>query len=568
MNDFIEVRELARILLKRWWIMALAATIMAGAGYVVSRNMEPVYEATSTLLVGQSLQATNLSSGDIQIGQHLAVTYAAVGRRQPVLQGTVDSLNLDVTWQELRSRVRIEPVEGTQLLEISVEATSRAEARNIADEIARQMILLSPSNSTSPEEEEAQSFVGERLESLRLRIDNAQNRIEELESEVSPLDTALEMRSRQDEIDSLEQLITGWESNFAQLLTLREGDNTVNHLALVEPAEARPNPVRPRIWLNTLISGILGLGLALGGILLKEYTDDSLRTTDDLERAVGLASLGEISRMRGERYSSKLISTLGPFSPTSEALNVIRSNIGFLSNGKLPEVILVTSAGIGEGKSLTAANLALSMARAGIETVLIDADLRRPTQNRIFSTSNRRGVTDLLITEDAEPEDYLSRTTVDSLKLIPSGKLPTNPAELLDSERLELLLKALVNRFEVVVVDGPPILLTADAALLANKVDAVVMVVQSGRTSRVEARKAVSILRQADASIVGAVLNYAAPKGQSYRYSSYELEEDRPNGEGRTRYISWLRPSHIRKGEERVPANGGSRHETVSDGDV
>lgn len=571
MNDFIDVRQLVTLLLKRWWVIVLAVAISGALGYGVSRNIEPVYEATSTLLVGQSLRATNLSSGDIQIGQHLAVTYAAVGRRQPVLEGTVDALGLDVTWQQLRNRVHIEPVEGTQLLEISVEAPSRAEARSIADEIAQQMILLSPSNATSPDEAEAQLFVGERLDSLRLRIENAQSRIEELEGEVSRFDTAADMRTRQNEIDSLEQLITNWESNYAQLLTLREGDNTVNHLALVEPAEARPEPVRPRIWLNTILSGILGLGLALGGILLKEYTDDSIKSTEDLERAIGLTALGEISRIRGEGYSGKLINALGPFSPTSEALNVVRSNIGFLSGGRLPGVILVTSAGIGEGKSLIAANLGLSMARSGIETVIVDADLRRPAQYAIFGAPNAKGVTNLLTSSDAELSEYLRDTGAKSLKLIPSGKPPTNPAELLDSERLELLLHELMDTFEVVIVDGPPILTAADAALLSNKVDAVVMVVQSGRTTRQEARKAVSILRQADASVLGAVLNRAAPKGHNYRYAPYEDSE--PGGDSLTRYVSWLRPSNFRKTQmpkagTRVTANGRGEPESISDGDA
>lgn len=568
MSDFIEVRELARILLKRWWVMALAAVVMAGAGYGVSRNMDPVYEATSTLLVGQSLRATNLSSGDIQIGEHLAVTYAAVGRRQPVLQGTVDALGLDIPWQELRSRVHIDPVEGTQLLEIAVEAPTPFEARNIADEIAQQMILLSPSNASSEAEEDAQAFVEERLESLRLRIENAQNRIEALEGEVSLFDTAAEMRSRQEEIDSLEQLITGWESNYAQLLSLREGDNAVNQLALVEPAEARPDPVRPRVWLNTLVSGILGLGLALGAILLKEYTDDSLRTTEELERVVGLAPLGEISLVHGETYHDKLISKLGPFSPTAEALNVIRSNIGFLSGGRLPGVILVTSAGIGEGKSLTAANLGLSMARSGVKTVIVDADLRRPAQNTIFNVPNQKGLTNLLGSPDPELYEYLRDTGAKSLKLLPTGKLPTNPAELLESERLDLLFHELVGIFEVVIVDGPPVLLAADAALLSNKVDAVVMVVQSGRTTGPEARKALSTLRQADANVLGVVLNRAAPKRHRYGYAAHKAGEPEPNNDVRSRYMAWLRPPHFRKAEAPATMNGRSQPESISDGDA
>lgn len=568
MNDFIQMRQIAVILARRWWLIVLSVALSTATGFVISRNLPPIYEATSTLLVGQSIQAANLDSGDLQIGEQLAVTYAEVGLRQPVLKGVVETLELDRSWQQLRKQVRITPINGTQLLEITVEATSPAEARIIADEIARQMILLSPAQTPSEAEAESRLFLEERLASLRLRIENGQLRIEELEGEMANLRTAAALAAYQTEINSLEQMITGWEGNYAQLLTLLESSSTANYLAVMETAEANPEPVRPRVGLNTLLAGSLGMVLALGAIILREYTDDTLKTTDDLQQELGLTPLGAVSQIRVKGYQGKLLSSLSPFSATSEAFNVIRSNIRFASENTLPGVILITSPGISEGKSLTAANLGLAMARSGLNTVIVDADLRQPAQHLIFEISNVMGVAELLRSTEFKIEGYLSRTGVDSLKLINSGETPPNPSELLGSEQMELLLARLVDEFEVVIMDCPPVLTGADAAVLSNRVDAVIMVVQAGRTRRHEARRSLAILQQAGATVLGAVLNRASRGSLNYHYmfTGGAIGQD---GDMPAPYIKRLRKWNLGKLGMRGSAKGNfnGRHgtEPVSD---
>lgn len=570
MNEFIEIRQLVSIVLRQWRIIVLGAVLGAVLGILISLRLPPIYEAKSTLLVGQSIQTTNLDRGDLEIGEYLALTYAEVGQRRPVLEGVVETLELAATWQQLQDRVRIRPVEGTQLLEISVEAPSPGEARMIADEIAHQMILLSASNSPPEEEVESLLFLEDRLESLRLRIENGQRRIEELEDEMATLVTAAAMSAHQDEIDRLEQMITGWESNYAQLQTLVARNNTVNQLALMEAAQAAPNPVRPRVSLNVLLGSMLGLGLALGVILVREYLDDTLRTTDDLRQVLGLTPLGAVGEIRGKGYREKLINSQEPFSPISEAFSVILSNVRFVSDGKPIGVILVTSAAVGEGKSLTAANLGLAMASSGLSTVIVDADLRRPAQHKIFEVLNETGVSDLLCGGDLEFDGHLSDSPVESLRLLTSGKTPPNPSELLSSESMELLLAILVDNFDIVIVDGPPVLSAADAAVLSNRVDAVVMVVDSGRTRRQAAKGAVTVLEQAGASFLGAVLNRASPTSHIYRYIPYSAaimqeEHSQPS------YTNWLRLPPLWKTRSpkkfSVIFNGQHDTEPMTDGD-
>lgn len=570
MNDFIEVRQIVTIIFRRWWVIVLGVVLGAASAFLISRGMRPVYEATGTLLVGQSIQAADLNSADIQIGEHLVVTYAEIGRRQPVLDRVVDTLGLDVDWQQLRRRVHITPIAGTQLLEISVESTSPAEARMIADEIAHQMILLSPSNGPSEEEAQSQAFLEERLESLRLRIENGQRRIEDLEADMPQLRTS-EIRAYQTEIDSLEQMITDWEANYAQLLALVGSDSAANHLTQIEAAEVKPEPIRPRVSLNTLIGAMLGLVLALGVIIVREYLDDSLRSVDDVEKGLGLNALGAVSKIKGSSDHDKLIGSETAYSPAVEAFNVIRSNVKFMSDGRTPGTLLITSAATGEGKSLTAANLGVAMARAGLETVIVDADLRRPMQHLIFETPNLFGVSEILQTPEPSIENAVTKTSIELLHVLTSGKRPPNPSELLSSDNMELLLAGLVERFQVVILDGPPVLTAADAALLSRVAEAVILVVKSGSTRRQEAQRTVMVLQQAGATLLGVVLNQAPRGAHDYHYLPHNLPEIEGEGD---RYAAELRlrPSALTKTGLakgiRILFNGRHDAESISDADA
>lgn len=558
MSEFIELRQIVSILRKRWHFLVLGALLGALVGYGISRQLSPAYRASITLIVGQPIQAARIDTRDIEIGEQLAATYAEIGERQPVLQRTVEALELDMTWQTLRDLVRITPIAGTQLLEVTVEAGSPAEARSIADEVARQLMLLSATEASEeteaadPEAEtpaagsETSQFLEERLISLQIRIENGQRRVESLEEAMAGATVVSEIRNLQNEIDALEGLISGWENNYLQLLNLLENDQVggqgTNYVNAIGTAQADLNPIRPQITINTLLGSVVGLMLALGAIALHEYADDTIKSTGELGQVLAVTALGAVSRMRGKRYQEQLISTLHPFSAAAETYRIIRSKIMFVLDDKPPGLILVTSATFGEGKSITAANLGISMAQAGLETLIVDADLRRPVQHKIFGVDGDQGLSNLLLAQEPDIESYLQDTGIDGLRLLPSGKLPhtrlnpdetgalpesgPNPSELLSTSYSEMLLASLVEIERMsqldsgdklpggiaVIVDGPPVLSTADAAILANQVDGVVLVVDSDRTSRVLAREALDVLDQAGATTLGAILNRASPR--------------------------------------------------------
>jgi non-specific protein-tyrosine kinase len=523
LNDFVELRQYAAIILRRWWIILLGVVIGAALGYGISQRLAPVYEATASLMVGQSIQATNLNSQDIQTSELLALTYAEIAERQPVLQGTVEALELNVNWQQLRKQVRVRPVDGTQLLEVTVEADSPQEAQMIANEIAHQLILLSP---TAPQPQNQASegttlFVQQRLDSLQDRIEKAQRRIGTLEDVMATAVMAAEMENLQDEINTLEGLITSWEDNYAQLLSFVKDEKSANYLAVIEEAQANPEPVRPLVLLNILLAAVVGLFLALGLVFTLEYLDDSFKSTDDLNRILNLVPLGAISRMTGKAHQDRLITSQGFFSPVSEAYRMIRTNLQFMSVDRACKAIMVTSAIPGEGKSTTVANLGIVMAHAGLETIIVDADLRRPTQSQIFQLHTQGGLTDLIRWPELDIGAHLSKTKIERLRVLASGPLPPNPSEILGSRQMERLLASLKEMADVIILDSTPVISVTDAAVLSNRVDGVVLVVRAGQTRRDIVKPAISLLQQAGANFLGAVLNGLSAKQGSYYHGHY-----------------------------------------------
>jgi len=532
----MELRQYLAIA-RRWLWLAVLLTMVAGVtSYAVSQRQVPIYEATTTLIVGQSIQATELSTGDILTSQWLARTYADMARLQPVLQGTIEALSLNDTGQELQKQVKTRPVPDTQLLQITVEATSPEEARAIADEIARQLILLSPTALRNQEQNENQRFVRQRLENLEAKIEAGQGRLEELEAAMAGSLAAQQVQELQGEINTLESLIANWENSYTQLFVFIESKESPNYLAVVEPAQASSEPIRPRIPLNTALAGLVGFLLALGLSFLLEYLDDTLKTADDLSQWLGLTSLGTVSQIKGRRYQDKLITAQDAFSPVSEAYRMIRSNIQFMAIDRPVKSIMVTSAAPGEGKSFTVANLGIAMAQAGLKTVIVDTDLRRPVQHQIFTVPNLEGLTELLRSPELEINSHLRNTKVENLQLITCGTLPPNPAELLGSQRMGQLLASLNEIADVVIYDSPPATAVTDAAVLFNRVDGTVLVVEVGKTRRDVARQAVTNLKQAGGKLLGAVLNGASRKGSGYYYY-YTPHKRRPAG----------RPGHSRQ---------------------
>jgi succinoglycan biosynthesis transport protein ExoP len=280
--------------------------------------------------------------------------------------------------------------------------------------------------------------------------------------------------------------------------------------------------------MNTILATAMGLLLALALIFLLEYMDDTLKTEEDLEQEVQLIPLGVVHQMKSRRGKDKekLITAQNPFSIAQEAYRMIRSNIQFMSVDRPSKTIMVTSAGAGDGKSLTAANMSLTLAQAGLRTILVDADLRQPKQHTLFNMNNLIGLTDLLAPSQLDLSKALKSTELENLLVLTSGTRPPNPTELLGSQKMAQLLQTLSEQADIIILDSMPVLPVADSVVLSNRVDGVVMVVDSTRTRRSDIKKAIQTLKKVDANILGAVLNRVPRKRTRYYSQEYALERD------------------------------------------
>jgi len=217
----------------------------------------------------------------------------------------------------------------------------------------------------------------------------------------------------------------------------------------------------------------------------------------------------------------KLIVLNNPKSPITEAYRILRTNIQFSSLDKPLKTVLITSPGPNEGKSLTTANLAATFAQSGQQVLIIDGDLRRPTQHKIFGLKNLKGLTNILLGEVSLEEALQSPEETSGLKLLTTGPLPPNPAELLGSQRMKQLIKSISDISDVVFIDTPPVVAVTDAALLAAEVDGVLLVLGAGEARIEMAKKAKELLSNVKANILGTILNKISTDGHDYYYYYY-----------------------------------------------
>lgn len=320
-----------------------------------------------------------------------------------------------------------------------------------------------------------------------------------------------------------------------------------NAISVVQPALLPTSPVPSRRGTDALLAALVGLLVMLGLVLVLEYLDDTIKSPSALEQAAALPALASVMRFRRrphERGVPALVSFEGEHVPEAEVYRLLRTNLDFTRLETPWQMLLVTSAGPGEGKSTTVANLALALAQAGRRVVAVDADLRKPALHRIFAVDNQRGLTNLLLTWGSGNdllERYLAQGPAENLWVLSSGPPPPNPAELLQGQQFAEILAALRRYAEFIIVDSPPVLAVADALLLAQRTDATILVVDAGRTRAESARQAVAALRQSGTRLLGAVLNKQSRRtaDQSHYYYYYYSSEQGGNGrngaKGKTR---------------------------------
>lgn len=519
----------------------IAAVVAGGIGFISETNKIPVYRAETTLSIGGYIASPNPQAADIYLSRSLAPTYAQLLGTREVLEGTLNTLNLDdYSPDALKALISSRIIEETSLLVITVTNTDPVFAADVANAVADQLILQSPTNLTSEQREQ---------------VDLAREQISELSSELSSqrqqlrdYDAQLETVTDTGEINRITNLRMGVieqinvaSSTIAQFQSMvNDIQSRANTIQVVERATVPTFATAGSPTRGALVGAIVGLALVSGLVVVIEYLDDRVKSSEIATQLLALPVLGSIPRFpkKFTTYHDFLVTEQASMSPMIEAYRRLRTNLMFAANSGSKNIILITSPGPGEGKSLTAANLAVTMALAGMRVLLVDADLRRPKVHEIFDLQNDVGLTTLLFAGPAQTEavdtgdgesntlfkltQCLQTTSIPRLKVITSGFMPSNPTEVLGST----LMRRWINAFrsapdiDIVLIDTPPTLLFSDSTVLASISNAnVVLVVDSRKTRRRAALTVREQLSQLEIDIKGVIVNRVNPRDEVGRYS-------------------------------------------------
>lgn len=300
-----------------------------------------------------------------------------------------------------------------------------------------------------------------------------------------------------------------------------ESELKSTNVRIVEKAETPREPISPNRPRNYLIALLIGLALGIGLTLLFENFDNTVRTPEDV-KAMNLPFLGMIPAVVPASGATTVrpAALRYPEGPVAEAYRVVRTNLLFSSVAEGGRALIVTSTNPGEGKTTTTANLATSLAANGAKVLVVDADLRRPTLHQHFLVSKTPGLSDVIVGK-RQISEAIQTARGKALHVLPCGYIPPNPAELLGSNVMREIVRALKTRYDWILIDTPPVLAMADTPVLCPFVDGVILVVASEASGRPAVQRAVDQLSSVGGTVIGAVLNKVDLKRNSYYYSQY-----------------------------------------------
>ncbi|MBW3535605.1 MAG: polysaccharide biosynthesis tyrosine autokinase [Gemmatimonadetes bacterium] len=369
---------------------------------------------------------------------------------------------------------------------------------------------------------------------LRSQIASATQRLAQFGSQLEAIpQKELQQARLERQQEVLEQVFTLLQNRLKEAeiaQAVEPGD-----VRVVDEAGLPTRPIRPRKTRSMVLAVIFGLVLGVGVAAGKDYMDETVRSREELTRIADLPVLGMIPRIRGtgkangklrkgqQDHGGRLVTRNDVSNPVSEAYRAFRTNITFLGIDEPPRVLVLTSPGPGEGKSTSTVNLAITLAQQGTRTLVVDCDLRRGILHKVLGESDAKpGLTNVIMNECELDDAVRSVEVADGkmLDLLPTGTLPPNPSELVGSQHMRRLLAELRERYEMVLLDSPPLNLVTDAAVLGAEADGVILIARAGATDRGALRFALDQLEAVNAKVKGTVLNDLDYQGRGRYYGS------------------------------------------------
>ncbi len=506
----MEIKSYFAPILKWWWLIVLSGVLAAGSCFLIVHNQPPTYLSSTTLLIGRSIFDPNPSSNEIYLGQQLGNLYASIGNKGPIKAATMKAL--DMTWLP---DYTIKPMADSQFIQIEVNDTDPVRAARVADELANQMINLSPGSAQS-DTASRQDFVSSQLALTQKNIVDTTNQITQKQNDLGKLSSAHEIAQLQDEIQGLQAKLTIMQTTYANLLSNSQSGAT-NILKVIEAASIPTEPVGPGKPVIIVLAGLIGLVLAVGAAYLLEFVDDSVKTPEEVMKYINRPIVGYFAKMNKEFKKSPYVA-LNPHSLMAEAFRTMRANLKLADVKILPKAIMITSPEPGDGKTSVAVNLAASYLNEGKNVILVDADFRKPNVHNYFGLENEVGLGEVLNGE-VEAWEAVQRWKSSSLYILTTGHQADLLDQLLQPGKIEKIVNDLKALASIIIFDSPP-LIVSDAIRLAPSMDGLVLVIKPEHTRRKATKITVEQVEQAGGNILGSVMN-CIPVGLAGYASNY-----------------------------------------------
>jgi capsular exopolysaccharide synthesis family protein len=500
------IQVLLKLFLKWWWFIAAAVALGTGAGYLIRSHQPNIYFAKASVLFGGDFASTSASSASYQTLQDIRdkmQVYSGLVRRPQILNPVIQKLNLNLNVDQLNQRMSIDRPENLPLLEITVSDNNAVTASSIANAIAQEIIAQSPTEKQSTEVE----FKRGQLRDLAAQISAQQDAYNKTVAEGKNLTSSFEIAQNLDQqnktlanIRDLQKLYADMSAGLAapsNLLTLFEVASPETAIVVSSSAASIP------------LSGAAGFVLSVLTIFLMWFFDDRLQWQEGVEEMMGVRVLGPLGKI--PRNKLPLYVETMPEAIESEVLRQLRAKLVLAAGGEPARVLTVTSYDSGDGKTITASNLGLASAQAGLRTLLVDGDIRKGNLHEIFNLPNVLGFSDVLASRE-DLVSMLSRALVESgyenLTILTAGRATADPAALLSSPRLAECLNVLRGQFDAVILDSVPTIGGPDSAFVAEASNGVLIVVHGQRTTHKGLRRTLQMLEQGKSvRILGMVFN-------------------------------------------------------------
>lgn len=452
----MNLRDFGKLLRARWLVVVVTTLVAVLAAIAITLQTTPKYQASTRLFVSTSAGGDSLTDkyqGTL-FSQQRVLSYTRLLMGETLAQRTIDKLGLNMRADELAKKVTATAPTDTVLIDVKVLDESPDRARDIANTLSDQFVVMA-----------------------------------------------------------------------RDLETPEDGSAPGARVVVEQRATASDTPVTPKKARNIAMGLGIGLLLGVGLAVVRELIDNSIKDQQVLEQVAGVGVVGSIP-LDKECQKTPTISFDGNKTVIAEAFRKLRTNLQFLAVDSPPRVIVVTSSLESEGKSTTAINIALALAEAEHNVVIVDGDMRRPSLAKYLNVIGSVGLSTVL-SGGISLSEAVQKTAFSGLSVLTSGPIPPNPSELLGSLAAEKVLRELRAQFDYVIVDSSPLLAVTDASILAASSDGVLLMARFGHTKREQLAHAVGNLTDVGASLLGAVLTMTPARGDGsyYGYTYYGSHE-------------------------------------------